>query len=422
MSSGMRRPHYGWIIVAASFFVTTITSASGYTFGVFLPPWRETFGWSAAAVSGAYSVCIFFYTGLGVVAGWGVDKYGPKGTTITGGLFLVTGLLLTSQVNALWQLYVTYGLIGMGMSSTYSPLMTTASRWFTKRKGLALGAIGSGISAGPLIMAPVATYIILNYGWRFCFQVMGCTAGLIIVAALMLKRGPEARSMFRTGEGDIRSVSDPQPKIGNPTSESTEFSLREAAGTKAYWMLGGAFLMVGTGLQMILVHIVSYSQIQGASPLIAATVLSFITGSSIAGRIIMGIVSDRIGRKTTLIICVFLEGTMIMCLIWASSSWMLFVFAAFFGFGYGGHGTQFPALTGEIFGLTHMGAILGAVVFFWGMGSALGSTMAGYIFDMTGSYRGAFMTGAAAMLMAGTTTIFLSKPVKQRSLNRERTR
>jgi OFA family oxalate/formate antiporter-like MFS transporter len=173
---------------------------------------------------------------------------------------------------------------------------------------------------------------------------------------------------------------------------------------------------------MVLVHIVFYSQIQGTSPLIAATVLSFITGSSIAGRIIMGIVSDRIGRKTTLIICVFLEGTMIMWLIWASNSWMLFVFAAFFGFGYGGHGTQFPALTGEIFGLAHMGAILGAVVFFWGMGSALGATMAGYIFDITGSYRGAFMAGAAAMLMAGATTIFLSKPVRQRRLIRERTR
>ena len=418
----MKRPYYGWIIVAASFFVTTITSASGYTFGVFLPPWRETFGWSAAAVSGAYSVCIFFYTGLGVVAGWGVDKYGPKGTTITGGLLLVSGLLLTSQVNALWQLYVTYGLIGVGMSSTYSPLMTTASRWFTKRKGLALGIIGSGISAGPLIMAPVATYIILNYGWRFCFKFMGCTAGLIIFVALMLRKGPEARSMFSTGEGDSRTVSEPQPKIGNPISESTDFSLKEAAGTKAYWMLGGAFLMVGTGLQMVLVHIVSYSQIQGTSPLMAATVLSLITGSSIAGRIIMGLVSDRIGRKKTLIISVFLEGTMIIWLTWASSSWMLFVFAAFFGFGYGGHGTQFPALTGEIFGLGHMGAILGAVVFFWGMGSALGATMAGHIFDMTGSYRGAFMAGAAAMWMAGATTIFLRKPIKQGSLNLERTR
>jgi MFS family permease len=418
----MRKPYYGWIIVAASFSVTTITSASGYTFGVFLPPWRETFGWSAAAVSGAYSVCIFFYTGLGVVAGWGVDRYGPKGTTITGGLLLVSGLLLTSQVNALWQLYVTYGLIGMGMSSTYSPLMTTASRWFTKRKGLALGIIGSGISAGPLIMAPVATYIILHYGWRFCFQVMGCTAGPTIVAALMLKRGPEARSLFPTGEGESGSVSEQQPRIGNPISESRDFSLKEAAGTKAYWMLGGAFLMVGTGLQMILVHIVSYSQIQGTSPLIAATVLSLIAGSSIAGRIVMGIVSDWIGRKTTLIICVFLEGTMIIWLIWASTSWMFFVFAAFFGFGYGGHGTQFPALTGEIFGLTHMGTILGAVVFFWGMGSAFGASMAGYIFDITGSYRGAFLVGATAMLMAGATTIFLSKPVKQRHLNRERTR
>ncbi len=414
----MQRSYYGWIMVATSFFVTTIASASGYTFGVFLTPWRERVGWTSAAISGAYSVCIFFYSGLAVLAGWGVDRYGPKVTTMTGGLFLVSGLLLTTQVNALWQLYITFGLIGIGMSSAYSPLMTTASRWFIKRRGLALGIIGSGISAGPLIMAPVASYLILNYGWRFCFGVMGCAAGSLIVAALALRRSPEVTLKRPAEEIDNDSVQQPEPKIGHAISESGEFSLKEAINTKAFWMFGSVFLMVGTGLQMVLVHIVAYSQIQGMSPLIAATVLSTITGCSIAGRIIMGIVSDRIGRKRTLAISLFLEGTMIILVTGASGSWMLFVFAGFFGFGYGGHATQFPALTGEIFGLSHMGAILGAAVFFWGVGSAFGATMAGHIFDITGSYRIAFTMGAVSMLTAGATTCLLTRPVKGRRFER----
>jgi MFS family permease len=91
---------------------------------------------------------------------------------------------------------------------------------------------------------------------------------------------------------------------------------------------------------------------------------------------------------------------------------MLFIFAAIFGIGYGGHTTQFPAITGEMFGLSHMGMILGAVVFFWGLGGALGAFLAGYIFDLTGSYSRAFVIGAVTMFVAGTASFFLKTPKK----------
>ena len=126
---------YGWIIVATCLLVTTITFGAGFSFGVFLPFWRESFGWSSAVISGAYSLLLFFYTAMGIFAGWGADRYGPTKTTMAGGFFLSLGLLLTTQVHSVWQLYFAYVLIGTGMSSAYSPLMTTVSRWFTDRKG-----------------------------------------------------------------------------------------------------------------------------------------------------------------------------------------------------------------------------------------------------------------------------------------------
>jgi MFS family permease len=146
----------------------------------------------------------------------------------------------------------------------------------------------------------------------------------------------------------------------------------------------------------------------------AATVLSTITGTSIAGRIIMGMASDWIGRKTALVICVSIEGIMMLWLINASSAWMLFLFAAVYGFCYGGHAPQLPALAGETLGLRHMGAIVGTASFFWGLGGALGTVLAGYAIDITGSYNAAFIIGALAMFLVVAISFILKTPDQKR--------
>jgi MFS family permease len=406
---------YGWIIVATCFFVATITYGAGYSFGVFLIPLRESFGWTSAAISGAYSLCMFLYAGFGIFAGWGVDKYGPKMTTMIGGLLLGLGLLLTSQVNTLWQLYMTYGLIGIGMSSGYTPLLTTVSRWFTHRRGLALGIMITGVGVGPLIVAPLSSYFVSTYGWRLSYLVIGCFAILIIAAAWLLKKSPDETEISSDNAAYNANTPASKIKASNVGSEFSVFSLKKALSTKAFWLLSGILMMVGTGLQMVLAHVVAYGEGKGISPITAATVLSTISGASIAGRIIMGMISDWVGRRNALAICVFTEGIMIFWLMGTSSTWMLFVFGAIFGFFYGGHTPQFPALTAEILGLGHMGVILGAISIFWGAGAALGPVLAGYIFDITGSYSSAFVVGGVAMLLATTITLLLKMPEKKKA-------
>lgn len=403
---------YRWIIVATCLLVTAITFGAGYSFGVFLPFWRESFGWSSTVISGAYSLMLFFFTAMGIFAGWGVDRYGPTKTTMAGGFFLSLGLLLTTQVHFVWQLYFAYVLIGTGMSSAYSPLMTTVSRWFTDRKGLALGIISSGIGVGPLIMAPLAAHIVFNYGWRFCFLVMACAAGLTVAAALFLKKTPEEEGTLNQRAMGNSVIRQSQTRPVESFSEFSDFSLKEALNTKTFWILGSMFLLVGAGIQMVMAHIVACAVDRGIPTITAAAMLSTLTGSSVAGRILMGMLSDRIGRKRTLAISVFAEGVAILGLACASSPWMLFALAATLGFGYGGHGTQLPALTGETLGLSHMGAILGAVTFFWGLGGALGTLLAGYAYDITSSYVSAFIVAAAAMLIVTIMTFRLSRPIR----------
>jgi len=398
---------YGWIIVSACFLVVTITHGTVYSFGVFLIPLRKSFDCTSAAISGAYSLCMFLYAGFGIFVGWGVDRYGPKTTTMVGGFLLGLGLLLTSQVNALWQLYVTYGLIGMGMSSGYAPLLSTVSRWFVQRRGLALGIMTTGVGVGPLIIAPLASYLVSTYGWRLSYLVIGCFAVFIIAAAWLLKKSPEEIGIFPDDAAYDPNVPEPKTQANKGRPECSVFSLEEALSTKAFWLLSSIALMVGTGLQMVLAHVVAYGEGKGMSSISAATVLSTISGASVAGRITMGMISDWIGRRKTLAICVFTEGIMILWLTGSSSAWMLFLFGAIFGFCYGGHTPQFPALTAEILGLGHMGAILGAILVFWGAGAALGPVLAGHVLDVTGSYSSAFLMGAVAMFVAGTLTFLL---------------
>lgn len=402
---------YGWVIVSACLLIAIITYGVGLSFGVFLTPFREAFSCTSAAASGAYSAAMFAYTGFGVIAGWGVDKYGPKIITILGGLLLGFGLLLTSQVNTnhIWQLYMTYGLLGMGMSPAWATLMTTASKWFVKRRGLALGIISTGVGIGPLIMAPLASYLVYTSGWRFTFLVLSPTAGLIIAAATLLKRSPEEIGRLPNSEIDNAVMPQPERRVNKDTSEFNGLSLREAINTKAFWLLSSMNLMVGIGIVMIMAHIVAYSESQGIPPISAAIVLSTLTGTSIVGRLIMGMASDWIGRKRVFVICVSIEGIILLCMISASNTWMLFLFAAIFGFCYGGHSPQFPALTAEFLGLRYMGTMLGATAFFWGIGGAIGPVLAGHMIDITGSYAGAFILGAATMFL-GAIGCLLLKP------------
>jgi MFS family permease len=402
-----RGPAFSAVLVIASLFVSLMAFSGASSFGVFLSPLREDFGWTTAVTSSAYSLLMFSYCALGIVCGSAVDRFGPRITVGFGGLFLGLGLLLTSQINTPWQIYLTYGaLIGPGMSTSYSPLLTTISRWFTRRRGLALGIVLAGSGLSGLITPPLVSYLILIYGWRSSYVIMGMAAGSIIIAAAMfLNKAPIQTEI----SSDTKMPSD--RNRGNiKRSDERDFSLRKALCTKTFWLLGLILFMVGFGLQMVLVHIIPHVQNNfRVSPMNAATVLSTIGAASIAGKLVMGAASDRIGKRAALAICALIEGMMIIGLL-NSRLWMVYIIAGIYGFGYGGHVPQFPALMGEFFGLQRMGTILGAATIFYGLGAALGPFLGGHIFDTTGKYAGAFTLGAIAMFFAAGLTAFLKRP------------
>jgi len=402
-----------WITLATCFLVVAITHGTGFSFGVFLNPLRQGFGMSVAAVSGAYSVALWAFAFSGIVGGWAVDRYGPRITIMLGAFVLGSGLFLTSFTHSLWQLYMTFGLIGVGLCTGYVPTMTTISRSFTTRRGLALGILGAGIGFGPLMMAPLATHLISTGGWRFAYRLVASIALINIPVALLLKgsrvdQHHQNRNSANTQRGAGREEG---PKGTHPLSGLS--GVTWAFKRSVFWLFCLLFFSIGVSVQTVMAHIVAYSQSEGASPMTAAAVLSTVTGASMAGRLAMGIASDSIGRRRALVLCTFSEGIMILCLVAASAPSSFFLFGFLFGFFYGGHAPQLPALIGETLGFESMGAILGVVNLFWGIGSTIGPFVTGYLFDMTGSYSIGFTVAAAAIFSASALGFILRTPERK---------
>lgn len=403
MEARKPRLFYGWIVVIAAGCVILIMYGTLLTFGIFFEPVATEFGWSRAMTAGAFSVGIVVRGFLYVVSGRLTDKYGPRIVVTACGLLLGTGYLLMSQISSIWQLYLFYGvLVGLGMSGAWIPQLSTVARWFKKRRGLATGMAASGEGLGIIILAPAAGWLISTYGWRFSYIAIGATALVLAVAAAQfLRRDPSQMGLLPYGE-----------RVANKQSsnlEATGLSFQQAIHTREFWLLCAVYFCFLFCLDTIFTHIVIHAIGLGISAISAANILAIIGGMSIVGRLVMGVFADRAGGKWTIIIGLTI---LTMALLWlqsASAVWMFYLFAAIFGFAFGGLLVSFPLITAERFGLTSHGTIFGTLSFSAIMGGALGAVLAGRIFDITGSYQLGFLI-CAAVSAIGFILAFFSRP------------
>ncbi len=396
---------YGYFIVVFAFVVMVMMWGTSYSFGVFFQPLLEEFGWTRAVTSGAFSLSLLLLSLFGIVAGKLTDRFGPK-IVVTGcGFFLGLGYLLMSQVSSIWQLYLFYGvIIGIGMSTAFVPLVSTVARWFVKRRGLMTGIASSGLSIGTLIIPLVANWLISIYGWRTSYMIVGSVAlVLIILAAQFLRRDPGQIGQSAYGE-------DEWPETGD--AKALGLSLQEAIHTQQFWMLCVAMLCFTLGLGAILVHIVPHAVGLGVSSASAAIILAVIGGAGTVGRVIMGSACDRIGNKLSLGICFALLSVSLFWLLPAKELWLLYLCTAIFGFGYGGISAVISPTVAELFKLSSHGAILGVINIFSEGGSAIGSVLAGYIFDATGRYQVAFLV-CGTMSTIGIILTSLLRPIRK---------
>ena len=412
ISNGERKFFYGYVVVLAAFLILVMTWGTIYCFGVFFKPVLIEFGWTRAATSGAYSLCLLLLAFFGIVMGRLNDRFGPR-IVVTGcGLFLGSGYLLMSQISAIWQLYLFYGVIlAIGASGSFIPLASTISRWFIKRRGLMTGIAVSGIGVGTMIMPPVANWLITDYGWRVAYLVIGIAVLVLITsAAQFLRYEPSQMGQLPYGEN--------QAKPESVNSKTKGFSLQETIHTRQFWMISAMFFCFAVSIQSILVHIVPHATDIGISSARAANILAIIGALSATGRVMMGGVADRIGNKLALVVVFVLMSAALLWLLAAKEPWMFYLFAIAFGFAYGGWATLISLIPAELFGLGSLGVILGAVHFSVATGEALGPTLAGRIFDITGSYQPAFIICAALSMIAIVLALFL-RPITEVRAERE---
>jgi len=403
------------VVVIACLIIIAIIIGITYSFGVFFKSLESEFGLSRGATSGVFSVYMLLHGVFGILGGWALDRYGPRVIVVFMGLFTGLSLLLTSQANSPWQLFISYSLfLAIGAGAAYIVVMSTASRWFDKKRGLVLGIIGSGVGLGTFLIAPFATYLIASVGWRMAYIIIALIAWLTVIpSSRLLIKDPSEIGAFPDG---AKSASGEMGIEGQGTEDSTQlagFSLLQASRTRNFWLLGAIWLLYAFCYLLVLTHIVPHTTDMGIPDMEAATVLSLIGGSIIAGRLLMGRASDSLGRKATAIICAIVVAGAMIWLIWSRDLWMLYLFGVVCGFSFGGLDPGITALIGDTFGLRSIGVIMGTLSAAWGIGSAIGPAVGGFVFDVSKSYSMAFLAGALAMLIVALLIALIKKETKR---------
>ncbi len=387
------RLFYGWIVVAASAVIVCVGMGALFSLGVFLKPMTEAMGWSRAAIS---SVALLNWIAMGLGSFfWGAlsDRIGARGVAAAGGLLLGLGLVLSSQVQALWQLYVTFGfMVGFAVGAFYAPLTSTATKWFTARRGLAVALVSSGIGVGILAIAPLARALTSLWDWRVALLVIGDLAWLIIVpVALLLREQP----------GDVGAAA-----MGGAAGAGREYSTREVVTTPQFWAIALTHFACCAAHSGPIFHMVTHATDQGIGPMAAATALGVSGLASIAGRVGGGVLADRFGAKPTLLSGLALQAVMIALYLVVREVVPFYALAVVFGVAYGGVMPLYALVTREYFGEKVMGAAYGGVFLVSTLGMGLGSFAGGVLYDRLGSYTwlyaGSFAVGAVAVLLALT--------------------
>lgn len=386
---------YGWFIVIASFLAILIFSIPAFSFGVFVDPLVNRFGWSRASISGGFSVFILISTFTAILSGRLSDKYGPRRIMGAGVIFVGAGFLFLSQLSSLTQFYLGFAVLGIGASTLYVPSISTLIQWFPEMKGKAAGITLSAFGVGMAFFPPLIEIIINEYGWSTTFFILGIVSTITLVfSAYLMKQAPSEDELLLSGK---------EAKV----DKADNYTSTEVIRTPDFWTIYITFLLALTSTLLVTVHIVPYALEVEILPFFAATILSFIGIFNVLGRLLGGWATDKIGVIYALPIFLSIQVISILLLPVSTDLMTLYPLAISFGTAYGGWLMIYPVIVSELFGTAHLGSILGVFETFTGVGGAIGPYLAGYIFDVTGNYSIAFYLGGGLTAIAVLLSVLL---------------
>jgi len=393
---------YGWWVVGAFAVTTFISTGIRHAVGPFLKPIVGDLGLDRASFSLVIAVSLFLYGVFMPIAGMLLDRFSVRVVGSVGTVVLVISLVLTAMVRNFWEFAAVYGvLVPLGLAGT-GPVIASGvvARWFSKRRGTALSVLGSASMTGMSLLVPAVTWLILTTGWRTTYVLI---AGGVLVLVLPLclwvvRDSPESVGLMADGAAVKPGA------LAAPPVERV--SGGEALQTLAFWQLAGSFFTCGFSMSLLSAHGMPMLTDHGYSPMFASWTLGVLGGSSIGFTVMLGALSDRLGRRP------------VLAAIYAGR---IFIFAGFFlirdnpmailavavlgGITMAGTGSMTSALTADIYGRFSVSSVFGLIFLVHQTGSAVGSWLAGALFETTGGYGAAF--ALACLFLAGAAIVAL---------------
>lgn len=385
---------YGWVIVGLGIVVTCIGVGAMLMLSVFLQPMADAMGWSRTGISTA-ALLNWLCMGVGSFL-WGAlsDRWGTRVVLLCGGVLLGLGLMMASQAATLGQFQLLFGVIvGLAAGSFFTPLTATTTRWFTQHRSLAVALVSAGLGLGASTVGPLARWIITNYDWRIAMMVIGELAWVIIIPAALLVREPPASAS--TGGA-----------MGMTGADGRELTAAQAFRTPQFAAIALTYFACCAAHSGPIFHMITHALDHGVTAMAAVTVLSVAGLASLGGKIVCGLIADRVGAKQTLIVGLAIQAIAVSLYLFTRDLASFYALSVMFGFAYGGVMPLYAILVREYFGARIMGTAFGAVAFVSTLGMSIGPWAGGWLYDTFGSYFwlyiGSFGIGLGAVAIAFT--------------------
>jgi len=415
---------YGWWMVLISATVRFFESGTFfYGFTTFFNPIKNTFGWGATETSVAFSLQRLEMGAMGPVSGFLVDKIGPKRMMLIGWTIAGIGFILMSRIDSLWTFYGSFVFLALGLSlGSFMPANTLVAHWFIKKRSRAmtLSAMGPGISG---TVVTLITWLILLYGWRTSLVIIGIAVlAICLPLCFLVKDRPGQYGYLPDGElpsetAKPLAMSDGQPSLEDdePGSEETipGYTVKEAVKTKAFWLICLVSVFQQFGTSAVYVHFMPYLESEGIGRMLASTWLAAMTICSLIGRFGFGFIGDFYSKRYLISIALTFQtvGLYLFSLIDTSNVWLLVLFLLVYAPGYGAPIVLRPALQADYFGVRSFGTLMGLISLVSLAGGLASPIIAGWIYDVQGSYKFAWKL-FALISAAAVPLMLLAKPPK----------
>jgi MFS family permease len=411
-----RNIHYGWVMVAVTFLTALITAGTVGAPGVFIVPLQQEFGWSTAEISSALSIRFILFGLMAPFAAALMNRYGLRNVTLSALLIVGCALMSSLLMTQVWQLMLLWGVvIGIGTGMTALVLgATVATRWFTARRGLVLGILTASVATGQLLFLPLLASVTEKMGWRIALSLVCVMLALAAFAVLLVMRDrPGDVGLRPFGDEGKEPLPPPAPSSG-PIVTAALGTLRDAARTKAFWILFVTFFICGASTNgLIQVHLIPMCLDFGIPQIQAASLLAAMGVFDLFGTMFSGWLSDRYDNRWLLFWYYGLRGLSLLMQPFTDFSFYgLSLFAMFYGLDWIATVPPTVRLTAQRFGPERANLVFGWIFTGHQLGAAFAAFGAGLSRTALATYLPAFFLAGALCVVAALIALAISRAGK----------